>query len=154
VIKASGLAAGKGVVLPETKEEAQRELYEIMVDGKFGHPEVVIEEFLSGDEISILTYSDGRAFKSLPPAQDHKRIFDESKGPNTGGMGVYGPTDFVSTELMYQIEREIIAPTFDGLRTDGTYERNLDLHSPILYVFYINYQVQGTCFRAFCSLGS
>lgn len=119
VIKASGLAAGKGVVLPETKEEAQRELHEMMVDKKFGDSKVVIEEFLSGDEISILTFSDGHTFKSLPPCQDHKRIFDGSRGPNTGGMGVYGPTDFVSSDMMAQIERDIIAPTLQGLKDDG-----------------------------------
>ncbi|KAF7544872.1 hypothetical protein G7Z17_g9618 [Cylindrodendrum hubeiense] len=122
VIKVSGLAAGKGVVLPETKDDAQQELREIMVDRKLGDvgEEVVIEEFLSGDEISILTFSDGYDFKSLPPGQDHKRIFDGSRGPNTGGMGVYGPTDFVSRELMTQIEKEILAPTLGGLQTDET----------------------------------
>jgi len=89
VLKASGLAAGKGVILPETKEEALQALREIMIDGKFGDAgdEVVIEEFLEGDELSILTFSDGVTFKSMPPAQDHKRIFDGDLGPNTGGMG-------------------------------------------------------------------
>ncbi|KAG7100799.1 DNA polymerase delta catalytic subunit like protein [Verticillium longisporum] len=119
VIKVSGLAAGKGVVLPETQGKAQRELREMMVDKKFGHQEVVIEEFLSGDEISILTFSDGHTFRSLPPVQDHKRIFNGSEGPNTGGMGVYGPVDFVSRELMAQMEKDIIVPTFQGLRSDG-----------------------------------
>ncbi|KAH7170974.1 phosphoribosylglycinamide synthetase [Dactylonectria macrodidyma] len=121
VIKVSGLAAGKGVVLPESQGEAHKELREIMVDKKFGDvgEEVVIEEFLSGDEISILTFVDGHDFKSLPPGQDHKRIFDGSRGPNTGGMGVYGPTDFVSRELMWQIDRDILAPTIQGLESDG-----------------------------------
>lgn len=121
VIKVSGLAAGKGVVLPETPEEAQKELRAIMVDGRFGDAgtEVVIEEFLTGDEISILTFSDGRTFKSLPPGQDHKRIFDGARGPNTGGMGVYGPTDFVSAAMMERIKREILEPTFQGLRDEG-----------------------------------
>ncbi|KAG7100518.1 Bifunctional purine biosynthetic protein ADE1 like [Verticillium longisporum] len=119
VIKVSGLAAGKGVVLPETQGKAQRELREMMVDKKFGHQEVVIEEFLSGDEISILTFSDGHTFRSLPPVQDHKRIFNGSEGPNTGGMGVYGPVDFVSRELMAQMEKDIIVPTFQGLRSDA-----------------------------------
>ncbi|KAK0387070.1 hypothetical protein NLU13_5383 [Sarocladium strictum] len=121
VIKSSGLAAGKGVVLPESKEDSYKELYEVMVGKKFGsaNAHVVIEEFLLGDEISILTFSDGRTFKSLPPCQDHKQIFDGSKGPNTGGMGVYGPTDFVSSSIMDEIERKIIGPTFEGLRSDG-----------------------------------
>ena len=119
VIKVSGLAAGKSVVLPESQDEALQELYEIMVGKKFGHSSVVIEEFLEGDEISILTFSDGHTFKSLPPAQDHKSIFNGSKGPNTGGMGVYAPVDFVSRETMAQIEKDILGPTFRGLQTHG-----------------------------------
>ncbi|KAJ3469130.1 hypothetical protein MRS44_003195 [Fusarium solani] len=90
VIKADGLAAGKGVVLPETKQEAFSELDSIMkVDGKFSAAgsSVVIEEFMEGDEISILTFSDGKTFRSLPPVQDHKRVFEGNKRPNTGGMG-------------------------------------------------------------------
>ena len=94
VIKASGLAAGKGVVIPSTKEEAKTALKRIMLDKDFGSAgdEVVIEEFLEGDELSILSFSDGHSIQSLPPAQDHKRIFDGDKGPNTGGMGCYAPT--------------------------------------------------------------
>jgi phosphoribosylamine--glycine ligase/phosphoribosylformylglycinamidine cyclo-ligase len=91
VIKATGLAAGKGVILPETKEEAKAALKEIMVDKAFGDAgdEVVIEELLLGDELSVLTFCDGYTTRSLPMAQDHKRIFDGDKGPNTGGMGCY-----------------------------------------------------------------
>jgi phosphoribosylamine--glycine ligase/phosphoribosylformylglycinamidine cyclo-ligase len=98
VIKASGLAAGKGVIIPATKEEAQAALKEIMLDKEFGSAgdEVVIEEFLEGDELSILSFSDGHTIRSLPPAQDHKRIFDGDKGPNTGGMGCYAPTRIVT----------------------------------------------------------
>lgn len=121
MIKVSGLAAGKGVVLPETSQEAQQALRDIMVGQIFGSAgsEIVIEEFLQGDEISILTFSDGHTFKSLPPGQDHKRIFDKSRGSNTGGMGVYGPLSFVTSELWAQMEREILAPTFEGLRAEG-----------------------------------
>jgi phosphoribosylamine--glycine ligase/phosphoribosylformylglycinamidine cyclo-ligase len=122
VIKVSGLAAGKGVVLPETPEDAQRELRKIMVEQKFGAvgEDVVIEEFLEGDEISMLTFSDGTGtFKSLPPGQDHKRIFDGSKGPNTGGMGVYGPTDFVTIDMLSEIDNTVLKPTFEGLATEG-----------------------------------
>lgn len=121
VIKVSGLAAGKGVVLPENEEAAQRELREIMVDAKFGsaRSEVVIEEYFDGDEISILTFADGNDFKSLPPGQDHKRIFDGAQGPNTGGMGVYGPTNFVQPELRAQIDQGIIGPTLAGLKAEG-----------------------------------
>lgn len=124
VIKVSGLAAGKGVVLPETPEEAQRELSEIMIDRKFGAAgeHIVIEEYMEGDEISILTFCDGSGtFKSLPPGQDHKRIFDGSKGPNTGGMGVYGPTDFVTADMLTEIDRTILRPTLGGLKAEGKF---------------------------------
>jgi len=121
VLKASGLAAGKGVILPETKEEALEALREIMLDHKFGDAgeEVVIEEFLEGDELSILTFSDGLTFKSMPPAQDHERIFDGDLGPNTGGMGCYAPTKIVTPEVIREIEETILRPTFEGLRKEG-----------------------------------
>lgn len=92
-----------------------------MVHKRFGEAgsAVVIEEFLEGDEISIHTFRDGKTFKSLPPGQDHKRIFDGDRGPNTGGMGVYTPTDFATPDVMDQIEQKIFKPTFDGLRADG-----------------------------------
>ncbi|EHL01674.1 putative Bifunctional purine biosynthetic protein ADE1 [Glarea lozoyensis 74030] len=121
VLKASGLAAGKGVLIPTTKEEAHKALKEIMVDREFGEAgdEVVIEEFLEGDELSILTFSDGYTIKSLPPAQDHKRIFDGDQGPNTGGMGCYAPTKIASKALIEQIEKTILQPTIDGMRNEG-----------------------------------
>jgi len=122
VIKADGLAAGKGVIVPGSKEEAQKALREIMVDGQFGTAgdEVVVEEFLDGEELSVLTFSDGYTIKSLPPAQDHKRIFAGDKGPNTGGMGCYAPTKVASVELMAEIDRLILQPTIDGMRREGT----------------------------------
>lgn len=122
VIKASGLAAGKGVVIPTTKEEAHKALKEMMVDHQFGNAgdEVVIEEYLEGDELSILTFSDGYTIYSLPPAQDHKRIFDGDKGPNTGGMGCYAPTRIAPKEVCDEIDRTIIQPSIDGMRRDGT----------------------------------
>ena len=93
VIKASGLAAGKGVIIPTNKKEAQDALKDIMLDKEFGSAgdEVVVEEFLEGDELSFLSFSDGTTIRSLPPAQDHKRIGDGDTGPNTGGMGTYAP---------------------------------------------------------------
>jgi phosphoribosylamine--glycine ligase/phosphoribosylformylglycinamidine cyclo-ligase len=96
-------------------------LKEIMVDRKFGDAgdEVVIEEFLEGDELSILTFSDGAAFKSMPPAQDHKRIFDGDKSPNTGGMGCYAPTKIAPSSVLKDIEELILRPTFEGLRQEG-----------------------------------
>lgn len=120
VIKASGLAAGKGVVLPASEEEACQVLT-AFAGGEFGEAgtSVVIEEYLDGDEVSVLTFSDGNTFKSLPPGQDHKRIFEGNLGPNTGGMGVYAPTPFVTAEMMRLIEETILKPTFDGLKAEG-----------------------------------
>lgn len=121
VLKASGLAAGKGVLIPTTKEEAHKGLKEIMLDREFGDAgnEVVIEEFLEGDELSILSFSDGYTIKSLPPAQDHKRIGDGDQGLNTGGMGCYAPTTIATKELLAQVERTILQPTIDGMRNEG-----------------------------------
>ena len=120
VLKASGLAAGKGVIIPTTKEEAQAALKSIMLDKDFdtAGDEIVIEEFLEGDELSILSFSDGHTILSLPPAQDHKRIFDGDEGPNTGGMGCYAPTRLATPALISEIERTILQPTIDGMRKE------------------------------------
>ncbi|KAI1777719.1 phosphoribosylamine--glycine ligase [Hypoxylon cercidicola] len=120
VIKASGLAAGKGVIIPTSKEEAHKALKDIMQNKEFGSAgdEVVIEEFLTGDELSVLTFSDGYTIKSLPPAQDHKRIGEGDTGLNTGGMGCYAPTNIATPDLVAQIDRDIIQPTIDGMRKD------------------------------------
>ncbi|CAG8531841.1 4930_t:CDS:10 [Racocetra fulgida] len=120
VVKASGLAGGKGVLIPTNKQEALDALKTIMVDKVFGSAgnEVVIEEFLEGQELSVLTFSDGYTFVSLPPAQDHKRIFDGDQGPNTGGMGCYCPTPIATPELNAKIKNTIIKPTIDGMRRD------------------------------------
>ena len=121
VIKASGLAAGKGVIIPTTKEEAQKALRDIMLDRQFGDAgnEVVIEEYLDGDELSVLTFCDGYSIKSLPPAQDHKRVFDGDKGPNTGGMGCYAPTTIAPQKVLDEIDRTIVQPTINGMRREG-----------------------------------
>ncbi|KAK0711588.1 phosphoribosylglycinamide synthetase [Lasiosphaeris hirsuta] len=121
VLKATGLAAGKGVIIPQTKEEAQQGLKDIMLDKHFGSAgdEVVIEEFLTGDELSILSFCDGTTIKSLPPAQDHKRIGEGDTGLNTGGMGCYAPTKIATPALIAQIERDILQPTVDGMRKEG-----------------------------------
>lgn len=120
VIKATGLAAGKGVILPQSKQEAGDALKQIMVDKAFGTAgdEVVIEELLVGDELSVLTFCDGYTIRSLPLAQDHKRIFDGDKGPNTGGMGCYAPTNIATKELTERIDREILEPTIQGMRRE------------------------------------
>lgn len=121
VIKASGLAAGKGVMIPESKEEAHQALKETMLDRRFGEAgdDVVIEEYLEGDELSIVTFSDGYTIRSLPPAQDHKRIFDDDQGPNTGGMGCYAPTRIAPKPVMEDIDRSIVQPSIDGMRKEG-----------------------------------
>ncbi|KAF6808756.1 HET domain-containing protein [Colletotrichum sojae] len=120
VIKADGLAAGKGVILPETRGEGQQALEEIMLNGKFGSAgeQVVIEEYLEGYEISVLTFSDGKSILSLPPGQDHKRALDGNKGLNTGGMGVYAPVPCMTREQMAEIDKTIIQRTIDGLSAD------------------------------------
>jgi phosphoribosylamine--glycine ligase / phosphoribosylformylglycinamidine cyclo-ligase len=96
VIKASGLAGGKGVIIPETRQEARDALQAIMVDRAFGDAgeEVIIEEKLEGEEVSLMAFSDGFTVRAMLPAQDHKRILDEDQGPNTGGMGAYAPPQF------------------------------------------------------------
>ncbi|KAI9813760.1 MAG: hypothetical protein M1827_003550 [Pycnora praestabilis] len=120
VIKADGLAAGKGVILPTTKQEAVDALKQIMLDKEFGQAgnEVVIEELLEGDELSFLSFSDGYTIRSLPPAQDHKRINEGDEGPNTGGMGCYAPTTIASEALIEEVRRTILQPTIDAMRRD------------------------------------
>ena len=121
VIKADGLAAGKGVIIPQNKHESHAALIEIMQDKEFGAAgdKIVIEEFLQGEEVSILSFSDGKSIKSLPPAQDHKRVGDGDTGPNTGGMGTYAPTQVVTEAELDEIERTILQPTIDGMAKDG-----------------------------------
>ncbi|KAI1625936.1 putative bifunctional purine Ade1 [Exophiala viscosa] len=120
VIKADGLAAGKGVIIPSTKGEAIRALTDIMVNQHFGTAgsTVVIEEFLEGQEVSVSTLSDGTTTVTLPVGQDHKRIHVGDKGPNTGGMGVYAPVPAATPELLQRIKTEILRPTFEGLRRE------------------------------------
>jgi phosphoribosylamine--glycine ligase / phosphoribosylformylglycinamidine cyclo-ligase len=122
VVKATGLAAGKGVIMPTTRDEAKAAVKEIMLDKAFGDAgdEIVIEEFLEGQELSILTFCDGKDFKSLPMAQDHKRIFDGDQGPNTGGMGCYAPTPISTKALIDKVDGEILEPTFRGMRTEDS----------------------------------
>ncbi|AGO13390.1 AaceriAFR254Cp [[Ashbya] aceris (nom. inval.)] len=120
VLKADGVAAGKGVLIPTTKAEAVQALDTIMVQKQFGAAgdSVVIEEFLEGDEISILTISDGHDYFNLPPAQDHKRIGENDTGLNTGGMGTYAPAPVATSALLDVIDKEIIKPSIDGMRKD------------------------------------
>ena len=121
VLKASGLAAGKGVLIPETTDAAIAGLREIMVDNVFGDAgnEVVIEELLEGPELSVLAFSDGYTIVPLPAAQDHKRIGEGDTGPNTGGMGAYAPAPIATPALMDRILKESLQPTVDGMRKEG-----------------------------------
>ena len=120
VLKADGLCAGKGVLIIDSLEEAQRELRE-MLGGMFGNASsrVVIEEFLSGIECSVFVLTDGKNYKILPEAKDYKRIGEGDTGLNTGGMGSVSPVPFATPEWMARVEREIIAPTVHGLREEG-----------------------------------
>jgi len=121
VVKADGLAAGKGVYICETKEDAQKALDQIMNEKIFKEAgkEVVIEECLGGEEASILAISDGKNYVVLDSSQDHKRIFDEDLGPNTGGMGAYSPASVVTPSILRLIDAYIIKPTIDGMREEG-----------------------------------
>lgn len=120
VLKASGLAAGKGVVIPETLAEAEAELA-AMLGGKFGEAGniVVIEEFLHGLECSVFVISDGQNYFILPEAKDHKRIGEGDTGPNTGGMGAFSPVSFCDDAFMAKVEQRIIRPTIQGLIAEG-----------------------------------
>jgi phosphoribosylamine--glycine ligase/phosphoribosylaminoimidazole synthetase len=121
VIKASGLAAGKGVIVPNTLAEAEAALHTIMVEHGLGSAgnEVILEERLSGEEVSLLAFTDGVTVRGMPPAQDHKRLLDGDRGPNTGGMGAYAPAPVCPPELAEAIARMVLQPTVDGLRAEG-----------------------------------
>ncbi len=120
VLKADGLAAGKGVVIPETLKEAETELDEFF-SGKFGDASetVVIEDFMRGQEASFFAISDGKTALPLIAAQDHKRAFDGDKGPNTGGMGAYSPAPVFTDEVLTTVMEKIIQPTVYGMAKDG-----------------------------------
>jgi len=121
VLKADGLAAGKGVVILNSLQEAKDELAEMLTNEKFGEAsrKVVIEEFLDGIEMSCFVLTDGKSYVSLPSAKDYKRIGEGDVGLNTGGMGAVSPVPFANTDLMQSIENEVIKPTVDGLQKDG-----------------------------------
>lgn len=122
VVKASGLAAGKGVIVAANQEEACQAVTDIMQDRAFGAAgeTVVVEELLEGEEVSCLCFSDGHSVAPMPPAQDHKRLKDGDQGPNTGGMGAYCPTPQVSLELLQQIRDSVLQKTVDGMKEEGT----------------------------------
>jgi phosphoribosylamine--glycine ligase len=136
VIKASGLAAGTGVILPESNAEAEDVLRRILLQGEFGAAgdQVVIEERLAGLEVSLLAFSDGVTIRPMPPAQDHKNLLDGDRGPNTGGMGAYAPAPVCPAEMVAELTRGILQPTVDGLREE---------HRPFIGVLYAGLMLTG-----------
>ena len=127
VIKADGLAAGKGVVVAETTAQAEGAIDDMLVANKFGAAgaEVLIEEFLDGEECSILAMTDGENVVLLPSSQDHKRVFDGDKGPNTGGMGAYSPAPVVTDDMLGTIKEKIVLPVVRELKKRGITYRGI-----------------------------
>lgn len=121
VLKADGLAAGKGVLILDSLEEAKSELGEMLSNQKFGDASstVVIEEFLKGIELSVFVLTDGKSYKILPSAKDYKRIGEGDKGLNTGGMGAISPVPFADDDFLSKVEERVVKPTVDGLQKDG-----------------------------------
>lgn len=121
VIKADGLAAGKGVIICKNIAEASEALEDIMVDRAFGDSgnKVVIEEFLQGEEASFIAISDGKNVLPLATSQDHKRVFDDDRGPNTGGMGAYSPAPIVTQEIYDRVMNQVVKPVIKGMTAEG-----------------------------------
>lgn len=121
VIKADGLAAGKGVVIADDREAAERAIREAMVEHRFGSAgdRVVLEEFLVGEEASYFVLADGTSMMPLGSAQDHKRIFDNDQGPNTGGMGAFSPSPLVTPQVEQRVLQEIVKPVLQGMASEG-----------------------------------
>ncbi len=122
VVKADGLAAGKGVYLCRNRAEAVDAVKEMMENKIFGDAgvKIVLEEMMSGEEASLFVLTDGKNYVMLPPAQDHKRVYDNDEGKNTGGMGAYAPTPLMSENLMHEVESSIIKPMIDAMRNENT----------------------------------
>ncbi len=121
VIKADGLAAGKGAVVVRNLDMATKTIEQIMIKRELGEAgeRILIESFLEGQEVSIMAIADGKTILPFLPSQDHKQAFDGDRGPNTGGMGAYCPTDFVSTDMMEKINEYVLQPTLKGLSKEG-----------------------------------
>jgi phosphoribosylamine---glycine ligase len=121
VLKADGLAAGKGVLICKSYEEAEMELKEMLLNQKFGEAssKVVVEEFLDGIELSVFVVTDGISYKILPAAKDYKRIGDHDTGLNTGGMGAVSPVPFADDTFMSKVEKQVVQPTINGLKDEG-----------------------------------
>ena len=120
VIKADGLAAGKGVIIPKTIEEGEKAIDVIMVEKVFGESgkRIIIEDCLEGEEASMLIFTDGKTIAPLESSQDHKRILDNDKGPNTGGMGAYSPAPVVTSDILEYVIKNVFTPVIDGLKKE------------------------------------
>jgi phosphoribosylamine--glycine ligase len=140
VVKADGLAAGKGVILAQTVDEAIHAVDEILVEGRFkdAGEAVVIEEFLYGEEASFFAFTDGKNILPLASSQDHKQIFDGDQGPNTGGMGAYSPAPVVTDALYKRIVAEVVQPTIDGMAAEGT---------PYQGILFVGLMINGDDFK-------
>lgn len=127
VIKADGLASGKGVIIPKTIKEGELAIDSIMVKKLFGESgdKIILEDCLEGEEASLLIFTDGQRILPLESAQDHKRIFDNDMGPNTGGMGAYSPAPIVSKIVLDDVMKNVFRPLIDGLREDGKIYRGI-----------------------------
>ena len=119
VLKYDGLAAGKGVVIPETFEEAEETLKDMLLDDKFGKGKVVVEEFLTGPEFSFMCFVNGTEVYPMTLSQDHKRAYEGDKGPNTGGMGAYSPVPIISDEDVEYAMEKVMKPTAAGMVAEG-----------------------------------
>jgi phosphoribosylamine--glycine ligase len=139
VVKVSGLAAGKGVYVPTCYNDSEAALYDIFVDKKFGDaPQVVIEEMLEGQELSVLAFCDGKNFHLMPAAQDHKRLQENDLGPNTGGMGAYAPAPLATPELLQRVGETVVRPVLDGMAAAGT---------PYVGILYVGLMLTPTGFK-------
>ncbi len=121
VVKADGLCGGKGVIIASTHDEAKRASGDMLSGSSFGDAgkAIIIEEFLDGYELSVFAVCDGKDFILLPAAQDHKRLLNGDKGPNTGGMGAYAPTPLANDEIYRKLKERVVIPTLDGMRAEG-----------------------------------
>ena len=122
VIKADGLALGKGVIIAQTQKEAEEAIDEMLIKGRFGESgkRIVIEEFLTGPEVTVLSFTDGKTVLPMLSSMDHKRAYDNDKGPNTGGMGVIAPNPYYSEEIKAKCLHEIFIPTIEAMKNEGS----------------------------------
>lgn len=148
VVKADGLAAGKGVIVAETIEEAEKAIDSMLVKKIFGASgeRIILEDCLEGEEVSILVFSDGKTVVPLVSSQDHKRIFDGDKGPNTGGMGAYSPAPAVPERMFNDIIENIFRPIIDGLAKEGKFYKGvlyggvmITEHGPMVLEFNVRF---------------